>query len=136
MTALIIGCSDGRVSAALSDLEAQLGAQQADRLTLPGGPLQFTRAGMERRVALEQARALVEAHDVRAIVLVSHQECSAYERVLGGRAFDQKEILVRDLHRVKILLENAFPKVDVQCYLIPWREKGEDTGFGPAEPVD
>lgn len=136
MQPLIIGCSDGRVSAALADLQQQLDAPEADRLILPGGPLQLTRAGMERRVGLELIRSLVEAHDIRTIVLVSHQECSAYERVLGGRAFDQREILVRDLQRVKALLENTFAKVDVQCYLIPWREKGELTGFGAAELVE
>ncbi len=110
--------------------------QEADRLIVPGGPLQLTRPGMERRVAMECVRSLVEAHDIRTIYLVSHQDCISYERVLGGRAFDQKELLVRDLQRVKALLENTFAAADVRCYLIPWLEQGEDAGFGVAEPVE
>ena len=136
MNSLIISCSEGRVAAALYALQEELGEQEADRLIVPGGPLQLTRPGMERRVAMECVRNLVESHDIRTIYLVSHQDCASYERVLGGRAFDQKELLVRDLQRVKALLENAFAAADVRCYLIPWLEQGEDAGFGVAEPVE
>ncbi len=136
MTPLIIGCSDGRISAAIADLQEEIGVQEADRLIVPGGPLQLTRPGMERRVAMDCIRSLVESHDVRSIYLVSHQDCTAYERALGGRAFDQKELLVRDLHRVKALLENTFSTVEVHAYFIPWVEKGEDAGFGAAEPIE
>ena len=136
MTSLIVGCSDGRVAAALTALQQELGVPDADRVILPGGPLALTRPGMERRVAVDAIRSLVEAHDVRAIHLVSHQDCSAYERVLGGMGFDQQELLERDLRRVKSLLETTFPGVDVAAYMIPWRESGEDAAFGPAEPVD
>ena len=124
------------MTAALTALQEELGEQEADRLIVPGGPLQLTRPGMERRVALECVRSLVEGHDIRSIYLVSHQACTAYERVLGGRAFDQKELLMRDLRRVKALLENTFSDVEVHCFVIPWRENGEAPSFGEAEPVE
>ena len=85
---------------------------------------------------LEYVREIVEAHDVRAILLVAHQECAAYARALGGLGFDQQELLERDLRRVKALLETTFPGVDVRPYVIPWRETGAGASYGPAAPVD
>ena len=103
---------------------------------MPGGPLPLTRPGTERRVALEYIREIVEAHDVRAIFLVAHQECAAYARALGGLGFDQQELLERDLRRVKTLLETTFPGVDVRCFVIPWRETGGGASLRAAVPVD
>jgi hypothetical protein len=93
----------------------------------------LARPGMERRVALECLTNLVESHGVRKIVLVSHQQCSSYERALGGFGFDQQELLERDLHRVRTVLETTFPQVDVSGYFIPWHEDNEAAAFG--EPV-
>ncbi len=136
MTALLISCSDGRIAASLADLLASEGVDDADRLLVPGGPLVLTRPGMERRVALEHVRTMLEVHGVRSVYLVSHQDCPSYERALGGLGFDQQELLERDLRRVRMLLENTFSDVDVRCFLIPWRENGQGPGFGEAEPVE
>ena len=76
-------------------------------------------------------------HATRRIILVSHQDCSSYERALGGLGFDQQELLERDLRRVKMLIENDFPEIEVSCFVIPWRENGAGgAAFGEAEPVD
>jgi hypothetical protein len=136
MSALLIACSDGGIATALDALQRRLGLEDADRMLVPGGPLVLTRPGMERRVAVQCVEGLVEAHDTRTIVLVAHQDCSAYERALGGLGFDQQELLERDLLRVKMLLENDYPRIDVRCFLIPWHENAEGAGFGEAEPVE
>ena len=136
MNTLLIGCSDGRVSARQNALLAELGHPDANRLIVPGGPLPLTRPGSERRGALEYVREILEVHDVRTIFLVAHQECAAYERALGGLGFDQQELLERDLRRAKALLETTFPGVDVRCFVIPWRENGGGASYGPAAPVD
>ena len=136
MNTLLIGCSDGRVSARQNALLAELGHPDANRLIVPGGALPLTRPGSERRGALEYVREILEVHDVRTIFLVAHQECAAYERALGGLGFDQQELLERDLRRAKALLETTFPGVDVRCYVIPWREDGGGASYGPAAPVD
>ncbi len=137
MTSLLLSCCDGRIATALWHLQERLGAEEADRLLVPGGPLVLTRPGMERRVAGECIRTQVEAHGIKQIYLVSHQDCAAYERSLGGLGFDQQELLERDLQRVKMLLENDFPEVEVACFIIPWREDGDgNASFGEAEPVE
>ena len=136
MNALFVACSDGRIAASVGALQEQAEQVDADRFLVPGGPLVFTRPGMERRVALDFVRTQLEVRHIRTIYLISNQDCAAYERALGGFGFDQQELLERDLRRVKSLLENTFPGIEVKTYIIPWRENGRGPGFGEAEPVD
>jgi hypothetical protein len=133
MKSLVIACSEGSLTATLQRLQTRRHAEGADRLLVPGGPLVLTRPGMERRVALDCIRALIEGADIRRILLVSHQDCGAYERSLGGLGFDQREILERDLRRVRTLLENEFPGVEVGCWFVPWQENGKSAALG--EPL-
>jgi hypothetical protein len=91
---------------------------------------------MERRVAMECIRSLVEAGPARVVHLISHQGCSVYERALGGIGFDQREILERDLRRVRTLLENELPGVEVACWVVPWQEGEAGVGFGDPVRVD
>jgi hypothetical protein len=135
MTDLVIACSDGRLSATLARFQERRRAAAADRLLVPGGPLLLTRPGMERRVTLDCIRSLVESRAPRRIMLVSHQDCTAYERALGGLGFDQREILERDLRRVRTLLENEFPEVEVSCWFVGWEENAEGAGFGEPQRV-
>jgi carbonic anhydrase len=137
MSALVIACSDGRIAAELVRLQKRLHAEDADRMLVPGGPLVLTATGAERRVALDCVKSIVDVNNVRQVLLVSHQDCWAYERALGGIGFDQQEILARDLRRVRTLIENQYPGVEVYCYVIPWREDGGGkAAFGDAERVD
>jgi hypothetical protein len=137
MGALLIACSDGRIADELVRLQKRLHAEGADRILVPGGPLVLTATGAERRVALDCVKTMVDAHNIKQVLLVSHQDCWAYERALGGIGFDQQEILARDLRRVRMLLENQYPGVEVYCYVIPWREDGGGkAAFGEAERVN
>ena len=133
MKSLLIACSEGRLTETLQRLQTRRRADGADRLLVPGGPLVLTRPGMERRVALDSIRGLIESSDIRRILCVSHQDCGSYERSLGGLGFDQREILERDLRRVRTLLENEFPGVEVGCWFVPWQENGQGAAFG--EPL-
>ena len=136
MKALIIACADGHIAGPLSVLQAELGEPDADRLLLPGGPLQLIHSGAGCRVVLDWVRMQLEIHGNRTIHLVSHQDCGAYERVLGGLGFDQQELLERDLRRAKSLLETAHPGVEVHSHIIPWDDHGGVPGFGLAEAVE
>ncbi|HSL95399.1 MAG TPA: hypothetical protein VLA35_05730 [Thermoleophilia bacterium] len=133
MSDVLLACSDAVLAPALERLQLELGLTQADRLLIPGGPLLLARPGMERRVVLECLTTLVEGHGARRIVLVSHQQCSSYERALGGFGFDQQELLERDLLLVRTVIETAFPQVEVASYFIPWHEDNDVATFG--EPI-
>jgi len=133
---VLLACSDSSVAPALERLQADLGLTDVDRMLIPGGPLVLARPGIERRVALECLANLVETHGARRVVLVSHQQCSSYERALGGFGFDQQELLERDLHRVRTVVESAFPQVEVFSYFVPWHEDGETACFGAPVEVE
>jgi hypothetical protein len=136
MKALLLACSDGRLIQVLEAFLVRRHAEAAERLLVPGGPLLLTRPGMQRRVALDCLHTLVEARAPRRILLVSHQDCAAYERALGGLGFDQREILERDLRRVRTLLENEFPEIEVSCWFVPLIEDGVGASFGEPRRVD
>jgi len=135
MNSLLIACSDGRLAQALNELQRRLRIEEADRMLVPGGPLALTKTGAERRVARDCVAEIVATHDVKRIVLVSHQDCFAYERALGGLGFDQREILERDLRRVRAGLEHDHLGVEVECYVIPSVESDDGPAFGRAETV-
>ncbi|MEE4276299.1 MAG: hypothetical protein V2J16_10590 [Thermoleophilia bacterium] len=133
MPAVLLACSDASLAPVLDRLQSDLGLTDVDRMLVPGGPLLLSRPGIERRVALECLTSLVEMHGARTVVLVSHQQCSSYERALGGFGFDQRELLERDLHRVRTVVQTTFPQVEVLAFFVPWHEDNEVAGYG--EPV-
>ncbi len=136
MECLILACSDGRLRDVLRRLEEDLEVEVSDQMLVPGGPLVLVRPGMERRVALECIRTMIESNDVRRVVMVSHQSCGSYERALGGVGFDQLELLTRDLSRVRRLVENEWPALRVDAFVVPWDEDDGVPGFGRPVPVE
>jgi len=136
MQSLIVSCSDGDLAGPISTFSQRHHFEGADRMLIPGGPLLLTRPGMERRVALGCLRQLAEEKEVRRIAFVSHEGCAAYEKALGGLGYDQREILERDLRRVRTLIENEFPSIDVSCWLIARKERLEGPVWGEAERVE
>jgi hypothetical protein len=136
MSDVLLSCSDGRLIEPLDRLRADHGLTPPHRFFVPGGPLMLARPGMERRVALDSLTTLVEGQRVRRLFLVSHQQCLAYERALGGFGFDQRELLERDLRRVRTVLESTFPQVQVFCFFIPWHDDDGRAGFGAPIVVD
>lgn len=136
MHSLVISCSDGALEEPLKVFVQRHRFEGADRMLVPGGPLVLTRPGMERRVAVGCVHMLIEVKDVRRVALVSHESCPPYEKALGGLGLDQREILERDLRRVRTLLENEFLGIDVSCWLIPRVEKAEGPVWGDARRVE
>ena len=136
MNAMLVACSEGRLSPVLDDLQRSLDIGGCHRMLVPGGPLALTKTGAERRVARDCVSSIVARYGVRRIVLVSHQDCFAYEVALGGLGFDQRSLLARDLRRVKAMLEDDFLGVAVECFVVPWREGAEGPEFGVPEPVE
>jgi len=136
MNALLVACSDGRLTAVLHTLQERLRIAGAERMLVPGGPLALAKTGAERRVARDCVSHIIETRGVRRVVLVSHQDCAAYDRALGGLGFDQQAILERDLRRVRAMLEDDYLGVEVECYVVPWREGADGPEFGAPQTVE
>ena len=136
MSTLLVTCVDARVRRELSELEDRLGIAGGDRLQVPGGPLALVTDGPQREAMTAWIELLVRFKGVSVVYLVSHEHCLAYQRRLGGFFHDEREILERDLHTARRIVEDKVYGVRAECYLLPWVERMPDGGYGRPEPVD
>ena len=120
MNTLLVTCVDGRIRWAIEALEDELGIAGCDRLQVPGGPLALVTEGYQQHAMTDWIELLARSKDVGVVHLVSHQHCLAYQRKMGGFFADEREVLERDLHRARRVLEDAVYGVRVQCHLVPW----------------
>lgn len=135
MATLLVSCVDGRLREALAELETRLGAEDGDRLHVPGGHLVLTDSAREQGHILEWMDAIVRGHGVDTIYLVAHEHCLAYERKMGGFFHDEREVIERDLLAVRSKLGDRFFSTRVECFVVPWREQLAGGGFGEAEVI-
>ncbi len=77
-----IYCSDGRVGEHFDDfLQNGLGLPRYDRVALPGGPACLAghpEVHLEEQGVIHELRFLVEAHGLKRIVLIAHENCAFY----------------------------------------------------------
>ena len=101
-------CSDGRFGEQMDDfLYKTLRLTQCDRLAIPGGPACFADhfcAYREEEASVEHLRFLVQAHELRRLVLIAHQDCAYYSRKLNISPFqieqEQHDDLIKAVRRV------------------------------------
>lgn len=98
-----IYCSDGRIGEHFDDfLHKGLSLPRYDRVALPGGPACLAghpQAHLEEQGVVDELKFLVEAHGLKRVVLIAHQDCAFYvQRLqLDGRRLElvQRADLVR-----------------------------------------
>lgn len=101
--AAAIYCSDGRVGEHFDQfLHEGLALPRYDRVALPGGPACLAghpQAHLEEQGVVDELRFLVEAHGLKRVVLIAHENCAFYGVRLGldGRRMElvQRADLVR-----------------------------------------
>lgn len=85
--AAAVYCSDGRVGEHFDDfLLNGLKLPRYDRVALPGGPACLaghTEAYLEEQGVIDELKFLVEAHELKRVVLIQHQGCAFYAARLG-----------------------------------------------------
>ncbi len=135
MNTLLVSCVDGRLRQTLAELETRIGADNGDRLLVPGGPLVLTDWAAEQDHVLGWIEAIVRGHGVDTIYLVAHQHCLAYQRRLGGFFYDEREVIERDLLAAQRKLGDRFFSARVACFVVPWHEQPKGGGFGKAEAI-
>jgi carbonic anhydrase len=132
---LMVRCSDHRLARACEDfLENQLHAPPGsyDLLVVPGGP-QFlcptTYLPKFLWVGARWVRFLVEAHGIKRMVLIAHQDCGWYRQLFGPQLAPtdpvRKEKRQRqDLHDTRANLLQAFPDLKVEIFFARLQEPG------------
>lgn len=110
-----IFCSDERfVDASLSFLKDILKLKGFDLIVTAGGPA-FISAGIN--VLLDNIKLLKEAHDLKRIILISHEDCKYYAKKYKN--IDGKKIINhqhKDLLDAQQKLNQLFPDIMVGSY--------------------
>jgi hypothetical protein len=117
--AAAVYCSDGRYGDQIDEfLHRGLALPRYDRVAVPGGPAALAEhmIAMRERAAMErQVKFLVEAHGLRRVVLIAHQDCAFY-RLVRIRAGSLEQQQVDDLARAAGRIRESAPGVAVDAY--------------------
>ena len=119
-TTLVVHCSDYRFRQAFhAFIETALGIKHYDLIAVPGGPQFLVALDYLPKFAWAGNRwtkFLVEAHGLKRVVLIAHQDCGWYKHVHGSHAAmeaRQRE----DLRHARDQLRQLLPGVSVETYL-------------------
>ena len=118
--AAAIYCSDGRVGDHFDDfLQHGLGLPRYDRVALPGGAARLARNArthLEARGVLDELRFLVEAHQLRRVVLIAHEGCAFYHVRLRMEGAHMEHAQRSDLAWAAAYARRIEGLTDVQAY--------------------
>lgn len=124
-------CSDGRIGDQVDEfLHHGIGFPRYDRLVCPGGPVALSGrllALWDARGVEEQLRFLVEAHELKTVVLVAHEGCAYYALRLRIPPAQIESEQRKDLEKATEAIRKLARGVTVQCYLA--RHAGTGIGF-------
>ena len=128
----MVRCSDHRLARACEDfIEHKLAVPEGtyDLVVVPGGP-QFLCA-MDYLpkflwVGLRWMRFLVEAHEIKRVVLIAHQDCGWYGHVHGKilEGARKEERQCDDLRLARKNLTGSFPQLQVNTFFARLQESG------------
>ena len=101
--AAAVYCSDGRLGEQIDELlQDALQLPRYDRLAIPGGAACLAghlAAYFEQECVLKQLRFLMEAHNLRRVVLIAHQGCAYYGERLRTPPEKLEEQQRKDLNK-------------------------------------
>jgi len=118
--AVALYCSDGRYGEQFDEfLHHCLGLPRYDRLAAPGGAACL--AGhfatyRQEEATLDQVRFLVESHALDRVVLIAHESCGYYLRLLGTSPEEVRAKQEADLRRVGERLRGLHASLRVDAY--------------------
>ena len=125
---LVILCSDNRFQAHFDQfLKEGLKVDSFARLALPGGP-QFLLAGdlpMFEKAGRRWVKFLTRQLNIRKIICLAHEDCLWYREIsVGPLAISLlKDRQMSDLRRVRLVLQEMFPKIAVRMFYADVKEE-------------
>lgn len=128
MHAAAVYCSDGRVCEQYDDfLQNGLKLPRYDRVALPGGPAclaGYAAARLEEAGVLDELKFLVEAHDLKRVVLIQHEDCAFYSVRLKAAKASLEQLQKADLVRAAYMIRQSVSGLDVAGYFARKAEAG------------
>jgi len=135
MHAAAMYCSDGRVCAQYDDfLQNGLKLPRYDRVALPGGPAclaGYARARIEEAGVLDELKFLADEHKLERIVLIQHEDCAFYTKLLEVREQSLEQLQKADLVRAAHMVRHVIGVERVEGYFARRVESG--VAFEPVE---
>ncbi len=120
--AAVVWCYDHRFEPAMRKILKRTGVMRPDAIRLAGGAkcLATPEQESEREFVLEQIRKSVRLHGTRRVVLMVHSDCGAYGGLaaFGGDALAEAQHHGEELGRAAACVRQAFPEIQVACYLV------------------
>ena len=120
MHAAAIYCSDGRVCSQYDDfLLNGLKLPRYDRVALPGGPASlagYSQARLEEAGVIDELKFLVDAHGLKRIVLIQHEDCAFYTKHLAADTKSLEQLQKADLVRATYAIRHAMSMGDIDGY--------------------
>lgn len=124
---LVIHCSDHRFQAGFYEfLNSRLNLQENyDLLVLPGGPQCLTRVEYMPKFSWagwEWMRFLVDAHGLKRLVMIQHQDCGWYKELPSHlhSSTEPRKRQEEDLRRARAALAKERPELRVELYYAGW----------------
>lgn len=118
---VVVYCSDGRFGDQTEEfLNRNLGLKRYDRLVVPGGAACLTGyhpSHMQDEGIFAQLRFLIEAHALKRVVLIAHDDCGYYKLRLGVTPKQQDQPKRDDLVKAAENIRNINPQCEVQTYI-------------------
>ncbi|MBM3700812.1 MAG: hypothetical protein FJW68_07895 [Actinobacteria bacterium] len=108
-------CSDERfIDESMSFIKYSLNINSFDLIVTAGGPA-FINAGTG--ALMDNLALLVEEHNIKRLVLISHQDCKYYKKKFNNADDDEiTEKQLNDLQSAKIKLRELFPGICTETY--------------------
>ena len=131
---LVVHCSDHRFQAGLHEfLNQNLHLDENyDLLVLPGGPQCLTLVEYLPKfswASWKWFRFLVDAHDLKRLILIQHQDCGWYKD-LPFHLHSSSQPRLRqeeDLRRARAALAKEHPELSVELYYVGWDSNDQIT---------
>jgi hypothetical protein len=118
--AAAVYCGDGRFAEQMDDFLCHaLGLPRCDRFVIPGGPACFAGhfcAYREEEASVEHLRFLVQAHELRRVVLIAHQACAYYSQKLNISPYQIEQQQHDDLLKAARRVSSFSHYVAVEAY--------------------
>ena len=129
-TTLVVCCSDHRFQTGIQEFLSQgLRIENYDLLAIPGGPQCLTLVEYLPKFSWagwRWTRFLLEAHELKRLILVAHQDCGWY-RDLPLHLHESAEPRKRqeqDLRRAKLAVTRELPHLNVETYYAAYDASG------------
>ena len=138
--AVAVYCSDGRFADHVRDfLDHRLGLTRVDAVTAAGGPVRLLEPDAEANL-FEDVKFLTDAHGLRRVVLIQHEDCGHYTRRLGleGEAAHARQ--AEHLHAAARRLRESTSVERIDLYFLRLTDTGvrfepvREATDSPADP--